>query len=186
MKSGVIANVLDEYQKQLFIRRYSHATISTYTSQLASFLEATKSQNFKHFKDRDIQEYIYQRIKNDNISFSTQKHILGALRLFYRVMYNIEFKPYFDLKIRPEKKIPVLLTSEEVQRILDHITNLKHKCIVATIYSCGLRISELQNLKVRDIDSTNMKVWIRAAKGNKDRWVNLPDNLLELLETICG
>ena len=181
MNSGVIANVLNEYEKQLIIRRYSPSTIATYTSQLAFFLNATKNRDVKKFRDKDIQDYIYQRIKKDHISVSTQKHILGALRLFYKVIYNIEFQPYFDLQIRSEKKIPVLLSSAEVQSILSATTNVKHKSILATIYSCGLRISEVQHLTLKDIDSSDMKIWIRAAKGNKDRWVHLPPNLLKLL-----
>ena len=181
MNSGVIANIVAEYQKQLIIRRYSPSTIAAYKSQITSFLNATKNQNIKHFKNKDIQEYIYLRITKDKIGLSTQKHILGALRLFYKVMYNVEFEPFFDLKIRPESKIPILLTSLEVQSILSATSNLKHKCILATIYSCGLRISELQHLTVGDIDSRDMKVWVRSSKGNKDRWINLPHNLLELL-----
>ncbi len=106
---------------------------------------------------------------------------MGALRLFYKVIYNIEFQPYFDLQVRSEKKVPVLLSGAEVQSILSAGTNVKHKNILAIIYSCGLRISEVQHLTLKDIDSSDMKIWIRAAKGNKDRWVYLPPNLLKLL-----
>lgn len=82
---------------------------------------------------------------------------------------------------RREYKLPVILSKEEVHSILSGITNLKHKAIISTLYACGLRLSEVLNLTLKDIDSYRMLVRVEQSKGKKDRYVPLPSNLLELL-----
>jgi site-specific recombinase XerD len=80
-----------------------------------------------------------------------------------------------------DKKLPMVLTEKEISRILQVITNLKHKTIITTIYSAGLRISEALHLKIHDIDSENMRIWVRGGKGKKDRISILSKHLLDLL-----
>ncbi len=84
---------------------------------------------------------------------------------------------------RKERKLPTVLSPEEVMRIFSKIKNLKHRSIMLLIYSCGLRISECVNLKISDIDSGRMCIHLRAAKGKKDRLVPLPKQMLGVLRT---
>jgi integrase/recombinase XerD len=77
--------------------------------------------------------------------------------------------------------LPSVLSKSEVHAIINSINNLKHKAIISTIYSCGLRISEALNLTIRDIDSNRMILYVRQSKGRKDRIIPLPQQLLELL-----
>ena len=86
----------------------------------------------------------------------------------------------YDL-IEKEKKLPVVLSEEEVVKILRHIVNLKHRCIIYLIYSAGLRLSEVINLKISDIDSNRKMITIKGAKGKKDRISLLSDAVLALL-----
>jgi site-specific recombinase XerD len=80
-----------------------------------------------------------------------------------------------------EKKLPVILSKKEVERIIAGISNLKHRTFISLMYSCGLRLSELRNLKVADIDSTRMQIHIRLGKGAKDRYVMLSEKILLML-----
>ena len=91
-----------------------------------------------------------------------------------RTWYNID---------RPlkEKRLPRVLSQQEVNHILIRVNNIKHKAILSSIYGCGLRISECINLRITDIDSDNGRIWIRNAKGRKDRLTLLPESLLIML-----
>ena len=82
---------------------------------------------------------------------------------------------------RREKTLPEVLSEEEVMRLLDAVNNLKHKCILMTIYSAGLRLSEVVGLRLQDIDSKRMKIFVKGAKGKKDRYTVLSRNLLHYL-----
>ena len=85
--------------------------------------------------------------------------------------YNIE-------RPRKDKKLPIVLSKDNVKKIIEHTNNIKHRCIVSLLYSAGLRRSELLNLKLSDIDSSRMLVFIKDAKGNKDRYTLLSTNIL--------
>ncbi len=87
----------------------------------------------------------------------------------------------FFIKMKKPNSLPNVLTIDEVKKIIDSIDNLKHKAIISTIYSCGLRISEAVTLEIKDIDSSAMSVKIINAKGKNDRYVMLSPKLLELL-----
>lgn len=96
-------------------------------------------------------------------------------------MFNIQLNLKHLYPRSKNKSLPVYLTAREVSRLMDNVTNLKHKCIVQLLYGCGLRLNELINLKLTDIDSKNKIVLIRKAKGGKDRVVMLSPLLLETL-----
>jgi integrase/recombinase XerD len=84
-------------------------------------------------------------------------------------------------RVKKKTKLPTLLSPQEVRRILDATSNLKHKAILSTIYSAGLRVSEAAHLKISDIHSDNMRILVRQAKGNKDRYSILSTTNLLLL-----
>lgn len=84
-------------------------------------------------------------------------------------------------RVKKPKKLPVILSSSEVKRIFDETTNLKHKAILMTIYASGLRVSEVANLRVEDIDSRNMQIRVREGKGKKDRYTILSTENLKIL-----
>jgi integrase/recombinase XerD len=115
------------------------------------------------------------------ISVEYQKSLLGAIKLFYKLCHdrNLRIEQYYPK--RKESKLPIVLSPQEVKRILEVTTNIKHKAILSTIYGCGLRLGEVINLTARDIDSTRMLLIVRAGKGKKDREVMLSPKLLELL-----
>jgi len=116
-----------------------------------------------------------------NFSYSSMKQALAAIRFLYLDVLKKEIEFDFFIKMKKPNNLPNILTTTEIKKILDLIVNLKHKAIISTIYSCGLRISEVVNMKINDIDSSAMAIKIVNAKGNNDRYVMLSEKLLELL-----
>jgi len=171
---------LRNFEKLLEIKRYAPNTIKSYCSVLARFFE-TVSKPINAIKPTDIQSYLYKKVTEDEISFSLQKQIVGALKLFYRELYNKHLKIDYLYPDRSEQKLPNVLSKQEISRLLGTFRNIKHKAIITCIYSAGLRISEVLSLQLNDIDSGRMTIRIKGAKGYKDREVMLSKRLLSLL-----
>lgn len=156
----------------------SEATKTNYKSQVWSFLN--------HFK----KELEPKAIDNEKIklwlleakTINTRKHRLCALNSFYKITVGMPAKIQKIPYPKSEKKLPVVLSRDEVQKMFDVCENVKHKVILALLYSCGLRVSELINLKWCNIDRSRMIINIVGGKGNKDRQVMLDPNVLQLLE----
>jgi site-specific recombinase XerD len=173
--------LIKKFLKLLKIKRYSKSTIETYGGAISLFLKYFDKSDPAELLHEDIFRYIEHKIKDGKISFSTQKGIVGAIKLFYKHLYNKNIGIDYICTDRAEYKLPKVLSQEDIKNLLNAIKNIKHKAIVSTIYSCGMRISEALNLKITDIDSKHMMVRIENSKGNKDREVMLSENLLVLL-----
>jgi integrase len=109
------------------------------------------------------------------------KQSLASVRFLFLDVLKKEIDFDFFVKMKKPNSLPNILTIEEVRKIINSIENIKHRAIISTIYSCGLRISEVVNLKINDIDSSAMTVKIVNAKGRNDRIVMLSEKLLSLL-----
>ena len=174
-------NIITDFIKILELKRYSKNTIESYQSHLRLVRSHFDNKSFKQISDKELFEFIYHLIHTKNISASYQRQIVGGLKLFYKEIYNRQI-PFEYLKVeRQEKKLPVVLSKQEVRALINSISNLKHKAIMALLYGSGLRIGELLELKKTDIDSQRMVVHIRGAKGKKDRYSVLSENVLDLL-----
>ena len=172
---------LQKFKEVLIRCRYSQRTQKIYIHQVRNFLDFLQNRSPEGGKIEDIDSYIYGCIKSKNYSLSTIKQIVGALNLFYREVLKQELNYFYGKAIRRSYHLPVVLSVEEVQQIFKICKNLKHKAVLVTVYSLGLRLSEVLNLKIGDIDSDRMEINIRQAKGNRDRIVFLPESLLKLL-----
>ncbi len=117
-------------------------------------------------------------------TYSSMKQSLAAIRFLYLEVLKKEIDFDFFIKMKKPNSLPNVLTINEVKKIIDSINNLKHKAIISTIYSCGLRISEAVNLEIKDIDSSAMTLKVINAKGRSDRYVMLSAKLLELIAGI--
>jgi site-specific recombinase XerD len=164
----------------LRLRNRSPRTIKTYIAHVASF-----SKYFKKSPDllgkEEIRQYQVHLMNVRRVSWSTFNQAVCALRFFYRITLGrdwiVEHIPF----PRREKKLPVVLSQEEVSRFLDAIRSLKYRAILMTTYAAGLRLSEVAHLRVRDIDSSRMVIRVEQGKGRKDRYVMLSPKLLEVL-----
>ncbi len=179
MKNESINFALDIFNDRLILQRYSNNTIKSYMTNCSAFLYSFNTDP-KNISIAEIEKYINQKVF-EKISISHQKAIVGSIKKFYELVYNTKIDLNYLNPKRNQSKIPSFFSKEEVKKILDATDNLKHKSILTTIYACGLRLSELLNLKIEDIKSDSKIIIIRQSKGNKDRVVQLSDKLLDLL-----
>jgi len=128
-----------------------------------------------------VLDYLYYLVEDRQVSSIYLNQLLSAYKILVEDILRRKWEEFNIRRPKSEKKLPVVLSQEEVRRILDNLTNLKHRTFVSLIYSCGLRVSELVNLKVTDIDSTRMQIRIRLGKGSKDRYVMLSERILVML-----
>ena len=174
-----IPKYVDLYRKDLQLKNYAETSIENYASQVKLFL-------FDH--DRLFTEPAKineQAIKNWLLkakSINGRKHRLSALKLFYHLTIKQPMKFKYIEYPKADKKLPIVLSVEEIQKMFAVCENAKHKVILALLYSCGLRVSELINLKWANIDRSRMIINILQAKGKKDRQVMLTPQLIPLLE----
>jgi len=174
--------IVTVFVERMRLQRYSASTIKSYKEYLKLFLHAMqKYDKLALIPVEEIECFINLKVKNENISASYQRSLVGAIKKAYALLLNQQMKLDYLLPKRGEHKLPKFFSKEEVRRILDNTGNLKHKAMLMTIYSCGLRLSELLNLKINDIRSSDQIVRINQSKGNKDRIVSLPDKLLHVL-----
>ncbi len=148
--------------------------------QFANRFNFTKKE-FIEISNKQIIRSCITLIQEKKYSYSSQKQFLGAIKKAYLECFRRRIDVSVIYPSRSPRELPDILSLDEVKNLLNGTKNLKHKAILATIYGLGLRISELIHLQVKDIDSDRMVVFIRQAKGKKDRTVMLPENLLKLL-----
>ena len=128
----------------------------------------------------DIKAYLKHLVDRD-VSKSYQNQSINAIRFYYEIVLGLPNRYYHIDRPRSDNKLPLILSVQEVQKLLMTVTNLKHKAILTTIYSAGLRISELLELKMSDIQSDRKLILVRNSKGNKDRTTLLGNSTLKIL-----
>ena len=172
---------LKKMSNEIAIRGLSRQTRDSYVANLREyFLFVGDPEKFEFER---IKEFLsYKKAKN--ISGSTLNLYLSAIKYFYRHVMHIE--PDIPLKFskRP-RKLPIVLTHGEIFRIAEEVSNFKHRTIILLAYGAGLRVSEVVNLKVQDIDFERGLIYICEGKGQKDRYTLLPKKLEYELKKIC-
>ena len=173
-----IPKYLELYRKELVLKNYSENTIKNYVSQVDLFL---RNYNGVFTEPSKINE---SAIKNWLLQFKTRNsmcHSISALKLFYKSVIKQPLKFKHIEYPRTERKLPQIIEKEFLLDSIAKITNAKHKAIIALAYSTGMRVSEVCNLKISDIDSKRMVITIRQSKGRKDRIVGLSEKILDIL-----
>jgi integrase/recombinase XerD len=176
-----LVEVPKAFVEQMRLRRYSPNTIKTYTSALARFLAFHVEQKPEEIAPEQIRAYILYLVEKAKVSTSYQNQAVNAIRLWFEGVLGQTLDPVVIPRPKREKKLPTVLSEEEVALIFRQIKNLKHKALLYLIYSAGLRRSEVLNLKPTDIDSARNCIIIREGKGKKDRITLLSAKALELL-----
>jgi ORF-2 with homology to tn21 tnpI gene len=176
-----IETLLADYERKLILQRYSKNSILNYKSAVKNFLQIAekKFDNPDEFGVAEIEKYVFWKINKHAVSHSYQKMIVASIDKFYQLVVGVNLNLKHLYPSRKTHELPKCLSMNEVKRMIDSTTNQKHKCIIKLLYGCGLRLSELLNLRITDIDSGNMVVHIRNSKGNKDRVVMLSYQLLQ-------
>jgi integrase/recombinase XerD len=172
---------LDELVKWMASKRYSPQTIETYTGVLKSFFKFHHAKPIAEINASDVIEYNHKYILKNNYSSSYQNQLVNSLKLYYQVVEHTALEVELLHRPRKERKLPNVLSQEEVRRLLSSMANMKHRAMLSLIYSCGLRRGELLALQIADVDSARHLLHIHQAKGKKDRVIPLSDKILSLL-----
>ena len=158
-----------EYELLLKRKRYSENTIKTYCSLFKSFLVFYATKKPKDITEAEIRAYQDYLVNTKKVAVSTQNQHINAIKFYYEKVLGGERKYYEIDRPRKERKLPTVLSEQQVIAILNVTKNIKHKCILAVLYSAGLRMGELINLRKQDIFFDKNIIFIRAGKGKKDR-----------------
>ena len=181
IKKSFLPELPKGYLEILEQKRYAKSTINTYTTYFRQFVDYFSGQSLKKVSVEQINDYLLKLIHKESMSSSKQNQHINAIKFYYEKVLGREKQYYKIERPRKESKLPDVLSKEEIASMIRLTKNLKHKSLIAVIYSCGLRRSEAINLKLSDIDSKRMMIKIRGAKGKKDRYVQLAVSTLALL-----
>ena len=167
---------LENMKKEMLRRNYSLRTIKTYLYCLNKFL-IFYNKDFKKITKQDIKDYL-DKLINKKVSGSTINVNLNALKFLFEETLNKRLTIKIKYSKTP-KNLPIFLTKEEIIELISQIENNKHKLMIKLLYGAGLRVSELINLKINDLNFENNYGWVRQGKGRKDRLFIIPDLLKE-------
>ncbi len=173
---------LDQMRKKLKTRNYSPSTIKTYTEQFRLFLRFFPESHPDELGEAEIEHYLLHLIEKRKYSVSTQNQAINAIKFFYEKVMRQERKVYHLDRPMKEKKLPEILSQEEMVKIFEATSNIKHRLMLMLIYASGLRRSELLNLRIGDIDLDRGLVFIRGGKGKKDRQSVMAQSLAPMVE----
>lgn len=163
-------------------RRYSQNTINTYSEALRTFLRFLPKRSLANIHLADLEEFNQHYILANGYSLSYQNQVINALKLYFTRFHSKKFDLNGLQRPRKEHKIPMVLSLEEIKQVLFKVTNIKHRTMLMCAYGCGLRSGEVLRLKLTDIHRERKLLRIEQSKGNKDRYVPLPDSLLAQIE----
>jgi site-specific recombinase XerD len=180
VKEAIMNSLRQRFQNDMVLRGLAECTQVAYVDAVA------KIANYYHrspdqISPDEIKQYLLHLINDKHLSTSTTNQAGCALRLLFRVTLN---QPDVGIEIplrKPPERLPELLSRQEVESIIASCTNLRHRTILTTMYATGLRVSELCQLKVSDVDSKRMMLRVSNGKGGKDRYTILSPMLLEAL-----
>lgn len=178
-----IQNNLKRVERELKIRNYSPKTIKSYLYGLREYF-AFKKQDFEYLDTDNVKDFLLVA-QNKNISAQTRNLYLSAIKFFYRNIIQVNKK--IEIKsAKKNKSLPVVLSNSEIGKILEVIVNAKHQLLLSLTYGAGLRVSEAVNLKVKDIDLSELTVHIKQAKGKKDRITLFPEKLVADMKNLLA
>jgi site-specific recombinase XerD len=173
-------DALHRTEEQLKVRRYSWRTVKSYLSHLRAFLAGNRDKELSDIDNDLIRTYIVQRAEQRNFAEATQNQLLNAIKFWLEQVEGRE-KAFIDLRAKKRERLPTVLSVDEVKRLFTAVDNLKHRCILKIIYGGGLRLSEATNLRIADIHSDRLQLFVHGGKGKKDRYTTLSEKFLDEL-----
>jgi len=174
--SAISKRMIEDMQ----LHGYSAKTQTAYVGAVRA-LAAHYHRSPEHITQEELRSYFLYLVKERGVARSTLMIHLSGIRFFFEKTLTQEWHIFDVVRPQKRKKLPVVLSPEEVKRILSLVKSPSIRMALTAIYACGLRLSEGLHLTVQDIDSSRMLLWVRNGKGGKDRCVPLPQRLLELL-----
>ena len=169
-----LQELLQKIENELKLRNYSRKTIKSYLICLADYFRYIKNVT----KNPDIsliKKYLLEKQSRGQAS-QTINLYLNAIKYFYREIYKNNIP--IDIKFaKISNKLPIVLSKNEIEKIINSISNKKHQLLIALAYGAGLRVSEVVNLKIKDLNLAELTIHLKGAKGNKDRLTIFPEKI---------
>ena len=176
-----IKNHITDFIEWMSHKRYSPSTIETYTEAVRIFLMFIMPKTAHEIRPDDMIKFVNEYIIKNHLSYAYQNQFVNASKLFFREVIKSKMDVEKFERPRPQHKLPNVLSKEEVKAILEALVNVKHRTMLCLVYACGLRRSELLNLKFDSIDSKRGLLLIRDSKGKKDRVVPISEKIILML-----
>jgi site-specific recombinase XerD len=174
---------LRKFVEHLQLKAYSASTIKTYRNEFLQLLQLLKNRPVNELTPDDLRRYFLYCFEKLKLTENSLHSRMNAIKFYFEQVLRGE-RFFWEIP-RPKRpnQLPRLLNEIELEKLFNALTNKKHKAMLFTAYSAGLRVSEIVNLKLKDIDSSRMQIFIERAKGKKDRYVNLSPVLLDVLRS---
>ncbi len=174
----------EDLRRELVSRKYSYKTVKVYLYYNKNLLNFTGKKP-SEINDNDIKNYLLYLAEDKKSATSTLNQAINALKFYYGSMLKCKF--LYEIR-RPcrDRKLPIVLSKEEIEKIFLSVDNIKHKALLMLVYSAGLRVGEVVKLKPEDIDNKRMLIHIKGSKGRKDRYTILSETALEVLRQYWG
>lgn len=166
-------------KQEMKLRQFSQKTVKSYCYYITNCLQWS-NKNARDVNTDDIRRYL-EKLADSRKSASTLNSAYSALQFYFEKILRRRFFTNIP-RAKKDKKLPEVLTKEEVKRILDAINNVKHKLLLGFMYSSGLRVSEVVNARVGDLNFSGKILTVRQGKGNKDRITILSEKIAGVLE----
>jgi integrase/recombinase XerD len=178
-KENLIA--LQKFVEQLKLKAYSVSTIKTYRNEFLQLLQLLRNKPVKELTPDDLRRYFLYCFEKLQLTENTLHSRINAIKFYFEQVLKRE-KFFWEIP-RPKKRsqLPKVLNEKELERMFAAIGNIKHKALLFTAYSAGLRVSEVVGLKISNIDSNRMQICIESSKGKKDRYIGLSILLVDVL-----
>jgi site-specific recombinase XerD len=161
------AQIAEAVKKELKLRGYSIKTQKAYLHHIERYISCFAKEP-KELDEKKIRDYMLYLIDTEKVSSSYHDQAVSAIKFLYNCVLNMPRAVGSLPRPRKEKKLPIVLSREDVIRIFESVNNIKHKAILMLAYSAGLRVSEVVKLRVEDIDTKHNMIHIKEAKGQKD------------------
>lgn len=166
--------------QEMVVRNYSPVTIRTYIG-LISRLSQYYQSSPEHLSISQVKRYLFYCINERHLTTSTINQIISAVKILFTDVLGRKWEPLKIKRPRREKRLPIIFSKEEIAHLIGSVKNRKHKAILSTAYSTGMRLNEVRMLGLNDIDSDRMQVKVQMGKGKKSRMTLLSPKVLQRL-----
>jgi len=174
-----MGEIRDQMTRAMELRNFSPKTIKDYLWQVKSYVRMY-GKSPAEMGEEEVTRYLHSLVQR-KVSQSMVRIAYSALKFLYKDTLQREWKVEMFQRVKKEKRLPVVLSGQEIKSLLEAVKNLKHRMVLMICYSAGLRVGEAVRLKVSDIDSQRMQIRVEQGKGKKDRYTLLSTILLEQL-----
>jgi site-specific recombinase XerD len=174
-------NWYEQARENLQLRGLADRTVQAYLREIRKISDHYQECDPRALSEAQVREYILHRRNVDKLSAASLRILYSAFKHYYLDIQGQTWKLLEMVRAKREKKLPVVLTQDEVTRIINAVSTLHNHTFLWTLYSCGLRLQEGLHLQVRDIDSKRMMLHVHRGKGAKERYVPIPVATLKRL-----